>query len=76
MYFIGRSQEADDRIAAECKTLNTGGSFMFIKRETSLIRNVDDICDEIKSKENFINLLFSTIETMQAGISQLNSMLR
>ncbi len=70
VYFIGRSQEAGDRIAAECKALNPEGEFIFIRKETSTIRNVDEVCDEIKSKEKSINLLFLTIATLQPGISQ------
>ncbi|TKA61246.1 hypothetical protein B0A49_11964, partial [Cryomyces minteri] len=33
VYFIGRSQEAGDRIAAECKTLNPDGGYTFIKAD-------------------------------------------
>lgn len=38
VYFIGRSQEAGDRIKKECKALNAKGEFTFIKAECSLIR--------------------------------------
>lgn len=58
VYFIGRSQEAGDRIAAECKTLNSEGEYIFIKADTSLIYNVDNVCRNIKNKEKAINLLF------------------
>ena len=58
IYFIGRSQEAGDRIKAECKALNKEGEYAFIKADVSLIRVVDDICRDIKSKEQSINLLF------------------
>ena len=58
VYFVGRSQDAGDRIAAECKALNPEGEFIFIKADTSLIRTVDDICSDIKSKEKAVNLLF------------------
>lgn len=58
VYFIGRSQEAGDRIAAECKTLNSEGEYIFIKADTSLLCNVDDVCRDIKNKEKAVNLLF------------------
>ena len=58
VYFIGRSQEAGDRILAECKALNSEGEYIFIKADTSLIFNVDDVCRDIKSKEKAVNLLF------------------
>ena len=58
VYFIGRSQEAGDRIKAECEALNKEGEYVFIKADVSLIKVVDDICRDIKSKEQAINLLF------------------
>lgn len=64
VYFSGRSQEAGDRIAAECSALNAGGTFIFIKADTSLLRNVDAVCDEIKAKEKAINLLFLSAGTL------------
>lgn len=70
VYIIGRSQEAGDRIASECSALNPEGTFVFLKRETSLIRNVDEICKEITSKEDVINLLFLSVGTLQIATSK------
>ncbi|KAF2667619.1 hypothetical protein BT63DRAFT_447443 [Microthyrium microscopicum] len=67
VYIIGRSQEAGDRIVAECKELNPEGTFIFLQRDTSLIRNVDEVCHELVSKEKAINILFLTIGTLQSG---------
>lgn len=58
VYFVGRSREAGDRIAAECKALNSEGEYIFVKADTSLIRTVDSVCSDIKSKEKAVNLLF------------------
>ena len=69
IYFIGRSQEAGDRIAAECKNLNSSGEYNFIKADTSLIRNVDEVCGDIQSKEKSVNLLFLSTGTLVPGIS-------
>lgn len=60
VYFVGRSQEAGDRIAADCRELNPEGEFIFIKADISLLKSVDDVCREIASKERCINLLFLT----------------
>ena len=60
VYFVGRSQEAGDRIVAECCQLNLQGEFVFIKADVSLLKNVDDVCRNIASKEKRINLLFLT----------------
>ena len=58
VYFVGRSQEAGDRIADECKAMNPDGVFTFIKADVSLIKTVDDVCRTIKARETSINLLF------------------
>ena len=57
-YFVGRSQDAAERIVAECKALNPGGEFIFVEANVSLIRVVDKVCKEIKAKENVLNILF------------------
>ena len=57
-YFVGRSQDAAERIVAECKALNPGGEFIFVKADVSLLRVVDKVCEEIKAKENVLNILF------------------
>ena len=66
-YFIGRSQEAAARITAECRQLNPEGEFIFIKSDVSLIRNVDDVCRQLRSKESTINLLFLSCGTIRYG---------
>lgn len=67
--FIGRSHEAGDRIVSECKALNSQGEYIFIQADTSLIRTVDDVCREIKSKEKAVNLLFlSTGSLINTGM--------
>ncbi|KAI1421650.1 NAD(P)-binding protein [Xylaria sp. FL1777] len=66
-YFVGRSQEAADRIVDECKKLNPAGQYIFRKADVSLIRVVDEVCKEIKAKEQSINLLF-----LSCGVSRLD----
>ena len=68
VYFVGRSQEAGDRIAAECRALNSEGEYIFIKADVSLIRTVDDVCRSIKSKEKSVNLLFLSQGTLIANV--------
>lgn len=67
VYFVGRSQDAANRIAAECKTINPEGKYIFIKADISLIRIVDEVCEEIKEKEKQINLL-----VLSAGVPSLD----
>jgi NAD(P)-dependent dehydrogenase (short-subunit alcohol dehydrogenase family) len=54
IYFVGRSQEAGARITDECKELNPGGEYIFLQGDMSLIKNVDAVCREIKSRETAI----------------------
>jgi NADP-dependent 3-hydroxy acid dehydrogenase YdfG len=56
-YFVGRSQEAGDRILGECKAINPAGEYIFVKADVSLIRVVDEVCKDIKAKEKAINIL-------------------
>ncbi|TVY55854.1 Oxidoreductase andH [Lachnellula cervina] len=60
IYFIGRSQEAGDRITGELQALNKAGTYIFVKADVSLIKVVDDVCRDIRSKEKAINLLFQS----------------
>lgn len=66
-YFVGRSQDAADRIVAECRLLNPGGEYIFIKADVSLIRVVDEVCEKIKASEKSLNLLF-----LSAGVARLD----
>lgn len=63
-YIVGRSHEAADRIIEECKQLSPSGKFEFIKADVSLLKNVDDVCRQIKEKETGINILFESQGTM------------
>ncbi len=66
-YILGRSRTAASKLLADIKASNPEGEFEFIETEVSLIRNVDLACDQIKSKEKKIDMLF-----MSAGIMNLN----
>lgn len=71
VYIIGRSQESASRIVNECKELNRDGMFEFIKADVSLLKSVDDVCRQIRSKEKRINILFQTQGTMAFGASMM-----
>lgn len=66
-YFVGRSQEAADRIIAECAALNPEGEYIFIPADVSLIRVVDEVCAEIRAQETHLNILF-----LSAGVPSLD----
>lgn len=64
IYFVGRSEEAGKRITTELEALNSGGTYVFVKSDVSLLKNVDSVCRDIKSKETAINLLFLSPGTL------------
>lgn len=70
VYVVGRSQEAADRILTECRASSNGGTFTFIKGDTSRMSNIDEICNQITHSEKAINILCLTIGTLQIGFGQ------
>ncbi|KAF9776419.1 hypothetical protein IL306_005406 [Fusarium sp. DS 682] len=68
IYYIGRSQEAGDRLQNELKELNPDGEYVFIKKDMSLLKNVDEVCRDIKSKETVLNVLFLSQGTLRIGV--------
>lgn len=70
IYNVGRSQEAPDRIEAECKALNAGVQYTFIQDDVSLIQSVDVVCEQIKKREKSINVLCLSAGTLVTGVSK------
>ncbi|KAK2699804.1 hypothetical protein QWA68_001071 [Fusarium oxysporum] len=68
IYYIGRSQEAGDGLQSELKELNPEGEYIFIKKDMSLLKNVDEVCRDIKSKETVLNVLFLSQGTLRIGV--------
>lgn len=67
VYFVGRSQEAGDRIKADCQAANPDGEFIFIQSDVSLLKKVDEVCQQIKQKEDHVNLLVLSQGTLVFG---------
>lgn len=67
VYLAGRSKSSAGPLLAELKSLNPEGSFIFIEAEVSLLKEVDKVCDEIKSKEQKIDLLFLAPGMLRTG---------
>ncbi|RFU29282.1 hypothetical protein B7463_g7055, partial [Scytalidium lignicola] len=68
IYIVGRSQEAADRITSECKKLNAGGEYVFLKSDLSLLKNVDAVSEEIKKREEYVNLLVLSTGSLIQGV--------
>jgi NAD(P)-dependent dehydrogenase (short-subunit alcohol dehydrogenase family) len=60
VYLIGRNQTEATKIIDELKSINSTSQINFIQKDVSLLRNVDEVCNVIKSKEKSVNLLFMT----------------
>ncbi len=68
LYFVGRSREAGERITAELVALNPDGQYHFLAADTSLLRNVDAVCAEIRAREPAINVLLLSQGSIKTGI--------
>jgi len=60
IYLIGRNQAEASKITQELQAINSSSKVSFIQKDVSLLKNVDEACQEIKSKEKAVNLLFMT----------------
>ena len=57
-YLIGRDQARASRIIEELRQIKPDSQVEFIKADVSLLREVDEVCMDIKKKEDRLNLLF------------------
>jgi hypothetical protein len=57
---IGRNATEAGKIMAELSSINSSSQVSFIQKDLSLLKNVDEACSEIKSKESQVNVLFMT----------------
>jgi hypothetical protein len=71
VYFVGRSQEAGDRLTAEMKSLNEKAHIKFVKADVSLMKTVDEVSLRIREQEKYINVLFQSQGTAQFRTSKL-----
>lgn len=60
IYIVGRSKAAAASLLDEIHASNREATINFIETEISLIKNVDVACEEIKSKEKKLDLLFAS----------------
>jgi NADP-dependent 3-hydroxy acid dehydrogenase YdfG len=58
VYVVGRSKQSATPLLHELEVLNPKGIFIFVETEISLIKNVDAVCEEIKTSEQMLDLVF------------------
>ncbi|RPB02653.1 NAD(P)-binding protein [Choiromyces venosus 120613-1] len=68
VYFVGRSESAGSKIAADLQALNPSSKIQFLQADTTLLSTVDKITDQITASEKKLNLLFMSpgYATMQS----------
>jgi len=59
-YIVGRSERKGQKIVDELREINPEGKVIFMQKDISILRNVDEICEEIMQMEEKINCLFLT----------------
>lgn len=57
IYLFARNTTSAARVIAECRHINPGGEYIFIKVDLSSIKETDRACAEVTSRENQINLV-------------------
>lgn len=72
IYFVGRSEADGARVKAECEKRDSHGKYTFLQKNVSLMKNVDEVCEEIRTMEERINLLFMTQGTLDMSASESN----
>ncbi len=59
IYIVGRNESVGARIIEDLKTkYNKDGRYVFLKGEVSLLKSVDEVCKEVKRREEKLDLLF------------------
>lgn len=58
IYIIGRNEVAGAEVVKELKEANENGLYTFIPADVSHLRNVDEVCQALKSKVRALDLLF------------------
>ena len=61
---LNRSQDAADRILTELKAIQPEAETSSIRKDLTLLKHIDQVCDEIKPKESRPILLYMTQGTM------------
>lgn len=67
MTYTRSSQDAADRIISEVEAMQPEVQMNLIRKDLTLLKNLDEVCNEMKAKETKLNLLFMTQGTLSNG---------
>ncbi|KAK3117218.1 hypothetical protein LTR53_001645 [Teratosphaeriaceae sp. CCFEE 6253] len=59
-YIVGRSVDKGEQLCRELEEINADGKAIFIEKDISVLKNVDELSDDLKQREAKINCLFLT----------------
>lgn len=65
IYLIGRNKEQASKITQEMLEDNQRADVIFLHKDVSCLRSVDEVCRDIQAREQEVNLLF-----LSTGISK------
>ncbi|KAL4817768.1 hypothetical protein BDW67DRAFT_190260 [Aspergillus spinulosporus] len=60
IYLIGQSRSAAESAVCSIRALNPSAEPIFLLSDISLLKNVDRVCEQITSRERYVNILFMT----------------
>ncbi|EAS30628.1 uncharacterized protein CIMG_06107 [Coccidioides immitis RS] len=58
VYIVGRNLVVGESLLRDLRESNPDGEFIFIHKDISLVKDAEDVCAEIASKETRLDLLF------------------
>lgn len=57
IYLFARNMSSAERVIAQCRQLNAGGVYNFVKVDLSSVKETDAACEDVKKKEQVVNLV-------------------
>jgi NAD(P)-dependent dehydrogenase (short-subunit alcohol dehydrogenase family) len=58
IFIVGRNEAAGAEVLEELKAANKDGTYSFLPADVSHLRNVDEVCQKLKSEMPALDLLF------------------
>lgn len=66
---VGPKRQGERKLD-ELKVINPGGEYSFVSKDMSLLRNVDEVCEDIKRRENVVDVLFLSQGRVRYGVGE------